>query len=161
MQTEERLTLKEMCERFGVTPRTLRHYEYIELLFPEKVGRTRYYGPREIARMKLILRGRRFGFSLEQIRRWLLLHDADPTHRLQRETWIKAAGRKLEELKAQKQHLEEVIAELEEMRARSIRELEALDAEGATGPADEAPAPESRRSGGARRGDDERQAVHA
>ena len=60
---ENRLTFKEMCARFDVTPRTLRYYEYIELLAPEKDGRTRFYGPREIARMTLILRGRRFGFS--------------------------------------------------------------------------------------------------
>ncbi|MFW5642220.1 MAG: MerR family transcriptional regulator, partial [Roseicyclus sp.] len=52
-----------MCARFGVTPRTLRHYEYIELIAPRREGRTRLYGPREIARMTLILRGRRFGFG--------------------------------------------------------------------------------------------------
>ena len=62
--TETRLSFKEMCARFDVTPRTLRYYEYIELLAPEKEGRARFYGPREVARMKLILRGRRFGFSL-------------------------------------------------------------------------------------------------
>ena len=66
-----RLTFKEACERFDVTPRTLRYYEYIELLEPEKEGRSRFYGPREIARITLILRGRRFGFSLEEIRQWL------------------------------------------------------------------------------------------
>ena len=59
--TETRLSFKEMCERFEVTPRTLRYYEYIELLAPEKDGRARFYGPREVARLKLILRGRRFG----------------------------------------------------------------------------------------------------
>ena len=56
-----------MCEKFDVTPRTLRYYEYIELLSPEKDGRARFYGSREVARMTLILRGRRFGFSLEEI----------------------------------------------------------------------------------------------
>ena len=57
--SDERLTFKEMCARFDVTPRTLRYYEYIELLFPEKDGRSRFYHSREIARMTLILRGRR------------------------------------------------------------------------------------------------------
>jgi DNA-binding transcriptional MerR regulator len=65
--TEQQLNFKEMCARFDVTPRTLRYYEYIELLSPIKEGRSRFYGPREIARMTLILRGRRFGFSLEEI----------------------------------------------------------------------------------------------
>ena len=63
----DRLTFKEMCAKFDVTPRTLRYYEYIELLSPEREGRSRFYSPRETARMTLILRGRRFGFSLEEI----------------------------------------------------------------------------------------------
>ena len=78
MPESSRITFKEMCERFDVTPRTLRYYEYIELLAPEKEGRARFYGPREMARLKLILRGRRFGFSLEEIRQWLLIYGKVP-----------------------------------------------------------------------------------
>ena len=52
---EDRLTFKEMCAEFEVTPRTLRYYEYIELLQPDREGRSRFYGPRERARMKMIL----------------------------------------------------------------------------------------------------------
>ena len=63
-----RLTFKEMCAKFEVTPRTLRYYEYIELLSPERQGRSRFYGARECARMTLILRGRKFGFQLEELR---------------------------------------------------------------------------------------------
>jgi DNA-binding transcriptional MerR regulator len=73
--SETRLSFKEMCAKFDVTPRTLRYYEYIELLSPEREGRSRYYGPREVARMTLIMRGRRFGFSLEEVRQWLLIYD--------------------------------------------------------------------------------------
>ena len=62
-----RLTFKEMCAKFEVTPRTLRYYEYIELLSPERQGRSRFYGARECARMTLILRGRKFGFKLEEL----------------------------------------------------------------------------------------------
>ena len=58
--TETRLSFKDMCARFDVTPRTLRYYEYIELLSPEKDGRARFYGAREVARMTLILRGHPF-----------------------------------------------------------------------------------------------------
>ena len=61
MSDAVRLSFKEMCAKFDVTPRTLRYYEYIELLQPERDGRARWYGPREVARMTLILRGRRFG----------------------------------------------------------------------------------------------------
>ena len=75
--TAERLTFKEMCAKFDVTPRTLRYYEYIELLQPDREGRARFYGPRERARMKLILRGRKFGFQLEDIRQWLLIYEKE------------------------------------------------------------------------------------
>jgi len=56
---DDRLTFKEMCAKFDVTPRTLRYYEYIELLSPDREGRSRFYGSRELARMTLIMRGRR------------------------------------------------------------------------------------------------------
>jgi len=77
--TATRLSFKEMCARFEVTPRTLRYYEYIELLQPGRDGRSRYYGPREVARMKLILRGRKFGFQLEELRQWLLIYEKEGT----------------------------------------------------------------------------------
>jgi len=50
MSDDARLTFKEMCAKFEVTPRTLRYYEYIELIAPDREGRTRFYGPRERAR---------------------------------------------------------------------------------------------------------------
>jgi DNA-binding transcriptional MerR regulator len=114
--TEDRLDFKSMCARFDVTPRTLRHYEYIELLSPDREGRARYYGPREVARMKLILRGRRFGFSLEEIRQWLELYDADPEGKTQRDVWIAMADRQLEELRARRVELVEIIDELKALR---------------------------------------------
>jgi DNA-binding transcriptional MerR regulator len=114
--SEERLSFKEMCARFDVTPRTLRHYEYIELLFPDREGRQRFYGPREIARMTLILRGRRFGFKLEQLRQWLELYDADPEQRLQRQVWMDMASRQLDELRQRRAELDGIIVELERLR---------------------------------------------
>ena len=112
----ERLSFKEMVERFDVTPRTLRHYEYIELLMPEREGRSRWYGPREIARMKLILRGRTFGFSLEEIRQWLELYDADPSGETQMRTWVEYADRQLGELHRRREDLDAAIAELKRLR---------------------------------------------
>ena len=126
MSEEERLSLKEMCAKFEVTPRTLRHYEYIELLFPEKVGRTRYYGPREAARLKLILRGRRFGFPLEEVRQWLLLYDADPQNKKQTEVWIEMSTRQIAELESRKIELEEAIEDLRQLRQISIDGLKKL-----------------------------------
>ena len=118
---EDELDLKAMCARFGVTPRTLRHYEYVELIAPRREGRARLYGPREIARMTLILRGRRFGFSLEEIRQWLALHDADPEGRLQRARWLELADRQLRELQDRRRELDEVIAELQALRDATAR----------------------------------------
>jgi DNA-binding transcriptional MerR regulator len=119
----ERLDFKTMCARFEVTPRTLRHYEYIELLFPEREGRSRYYGPREVARMTLILRGRKWGFSLEEIRQWLELYDVDPEGHTQMEKWIELADRQLEELATRRRDLDEAITELGTMRDAVARDL--------------------------------------
>jgi len=112
---ETRLSLKEMCARFDVTPRTLRYYEYIELLRPEKDGRARFYGPREIARMTLILRGRRFGFSLEEIRQWLMIYEHSGTA-VQMQALVELADRQLTELRRQKDDLENAISELQLLR---------------------------------------------
>jgi DNA-binding transcriptional MerR regulator len=113
--SEERLSFKEMCARFEVTPRTLRYYEYIELLSPERDGRARWYGPRELARMTLILRGRRWGFSLEEIRQWLELYGKAGT-RAQGEAFLEMADRKLSELRDQKSEIESAILDLEAVR---------------------------------------------
>ena len=120
--TDTRLTFKEMCARFDATPRTLRYYEYIELLAPEKEGRARFYGPREVARMKLILRGRRFGFSLEEIRRWLLIY-GKKGERPQLEEWLQLADRQLGALEAQKAELESSIADLRALRETAVAEM--------------------------------------
>ncbi|MEH6775037.1 MAG: MerR family DNA-binding transcriptional regulator [Cereibacter changlensis] len=120
---DSRLTFKEMCARFEVTPRTLRYYEYIELLQPEKEGRARFYGPREVARMTLILRGRRFGFSLEEIRQWLLIYRQKGT-RPQMEAWLTMADRQLAELARQRAELELAIADLAALRDQAAAALE-------------------------------------
>lgn len=123
--SDTRLSFKEMCARFDVTPRTLRYYEYIELLSPEKVGRSRFYGPREVARMTLILRGRRFGFSLEEIRQWLLIYQQQGT-RPQLETFVTFADRQLEALRQQREDLDTTIRDLEALRDTAAAEARAL-----------------------------------
>ena len=114
----DRLTLKEMCANFDVTTRTLRYYEYIELLFPEKEGRTRYYGPTEFARMELILRGKRWGFSLEEIRQWLEMYDKE-NNSAQLTTLLEMAERQLVALESQQKELNETLVDLREMRDRT------------------------------------------
>ena len=125
--SEQRLSFKEMCAKFEVTPRTLRYYEYIELLQPERDGRSRSYGPREVARMVLILRGRRFGFSLEEIRQWLELYETQGTES-QFSTFIGMADRQLADLRAQQAELAATITDLEELRGETADLLSKLKA---------------------------------
>ncbi|MDG1471942.1 MAG: MerR family DNA-binding transcriptional regulator [Ascidiaceihabitans sp.] len=120
--TEDRLSFKEMCAAFEVTPRTLRYYEYIELLQPDREGRSRFYGARERARMKLIMRGRRFGFQLEDIRQWLLIYENEGTE-AQMQTWIGMADGQITELAEQRVQLEEAYTELTDLRANVAKEL--------------------------------------
>ena len=121
--TQDHLTLKEMAARFDVTPRTLRYYEYIELLAPEKEGRSRFYGTREIARMTLILRGRRWGFSLEEIRQWLLIYEEKGTNEQYRE-FVRLADRQLDVLDAEMKTLETTIKDLKRARSDVLKSLD-------------------------------------
>lgn len=122
MPNSELISFKDMCGRFDVTARTLRYYEYIELLAPLKEGRARFYGAREVARMKLILRGRRFGFSLEEIRQWLMIY-GKTGEKDQLANWLDLADRQLAVLEAQRAELDNTIADLRALRATAADEI--------------------------------------
>lgn len=128
MPDESWISFKEMCARFDVTPRTLRYYEYIELLSPRREGCARWYGPREIARMKLIMRGRRFGFSLEDIRQWLLIYQQQGT-RAQYEVWVDLATRQLDVLAAQRDEIEASMTDLRKLRDETVELLDRMPPE--------------------------------
>jgi len=117
--TEGRLSFKEMCAEFDVTPRTLRYYEYIELLQPDREGRSRFYGARERARMKLILRGRKFGFQLEEIRQWLLIYENEG-NQAQMQAFVEMADRQMVELQKQREQLDEAMGELSTLRQTTL-----------------------------------------
>lgn len=125
MPDDQLISFKDMCARFDVTPRTLRYYEYIELLSPRRSGRARFYGPREVARMTLILRGRRFGFSLEEIRQWLLMYEQKGT-REQLQFWLRRADEQLAALDQQIAELEVTRTDLISLRDASKQELTKL-----------------------------------
>ncbi|TMV09662.1 MerR family DNA-binding transcriptional regulator [Ruegeria sediminis] len=120
--SDTRLSFKEMCAEFDVTPRTLRYYEYIELLQPDREGRSRFYGPRERARMKLILRGRKFGFQLEEIRQWLLIYE-DEGNEAQMAAFVEMADRQMQELRQQREQLDEAMDELQRLRDQTAGSL--------------------------------------
>lgn len=108
------MTIREMCDEFDVTPRTLRFYESKELLFPSRVGQKRLFTRRDRARLRLILRGKRFGFSLEEIRQLLDLYDRGDQQQTQIATAYSVAERRLAEMERQRDDLTTAIDELRE-----------------------------------------------
>ena len=110
--TDPTLTIREMCDTYDVTPRTLRFYEAKELLAPIRKGQKRLFTKRDQARLKLILRGKRFGFTLEEIRQLLdLYHEGDQQHTQMRRT-LDLAAERLKDMQVQRVELDEAIADL-------------------------------------------------
>jgi DNA-binding transcriptional MerR regulator len=110
--TDEFMTIREMCDAFEVTPRTLRFYESKELLFPERRGTLRLFTRKDRARLKLILRGKRFGFSLEDIRQTLAMYDRNGSNEGQLARIWELAQNRLQQMEAQRAELDVAIAEL-------------------------------------------------
>ena len=112
--TQEFWTIREMCVQFDVTPRTLRFYESKELLFPKREGQKRLFTKKSRGRLKLILRGKRFGFSLEDIRQLLEMYDMGDQQQTQLLRTYELATDKLTDLKNQRDEIEETIKELQQ-----------------------------------------------
>jgi len=109
---KDTLTIREMCDTFDVTPRTLRFYETKELLFPNRIGQKRLFTKRDRARLKLIIKGKRFGFSLEEIRQLLELYDKGDDQLTQFVQCYDLASERLENLKKQRADLDSAITDL-------------------------------------------------
>ncbi len=114
MSDDRVLTIREMCDLFGVTSRTLRFYESKELLFPERQGQKRLYSRRDRGRLKLVLRGKRFGFSLEEIRQLLNLYNKGDRQLTQFTKTYELAQKRLDILEKQSDDLNASISELRE-----------------------------------------------
>jgi DNA-binding transcriptional MerR regulator len=112
--TSEMMTIREMCDAFDVTPRTLRFYEAKELLFPKREGQKRLFNKRDRARLKLILRGKRFGFSLEEIRQLLDLYHMGDQQQTQFTRAYEIAQRRLADLEAQRDEMNRAIDDLKD-----------------------------------------------
>ncbi|SHJ36591.1 DNA-binding transcriptional regulator, MerR family [Palleronia salina] len=126
MTDDDLMTIRQMCDTFEVTPRTLRFYESKELLAPKREGQKRLFTRRDRARLKLILRGKRFGFSLEEIRQLLDLYEIGDDQETQLTQARAIAQNRLEDLKARRVDLEEAIADLEEQIAWGEETLQKL-----------------------------------
>lgn len=111
--TADVMTIRDMCDAFEVTPRTLRFYEQKELLFPIRIGQKRLFTRRDRARLKLILRGKRFGFSLEEIRQLLDLYYVGDQQATQLSRTLQIARDRLMDMERQRAELDVAIYDLQ------------------------------------------------
>jgi DNA-binding transcriptional MerR regulator len=105
-------TIQDLTREFGVTARTLRHYEQQGLIAPERRGQARVYSARDRARLSLILRGRRVGFTLAEIAAGLDLYDLGDGGMAQLTHAQRLFGERIAMLERQKADIEEMLAEL-------------------------------------------------
>lgn len=110
--TDDLMTIREMCDAFDVTPRTLRFYESKELLFPLRDGQKRLFTRQDRGRLKLILRGKRFGFSLEEIRQLLDLYKMGDQQHTQLVRTYEIAKERLADMEDKRAELDQAIEEL-------------------------------------------------
>jgi len=120
----ERLySITELARELSITPRAIRFYESKGLLQPQRVGATRVYSHRDRGRLLIILRGKRLGFSLASIKRYLDLYDAEPTHRTQLELLLAGTRERIAELEHQRQDLELALDELRDIERQTLEAL--------------------------------------
>ncbi len=107
-----RYTIRQLMEEFGVTARTLRHYEDVGLLQPERRGASRSYTPRDRARLKVALRSKRLGFALQDIRELFELYDASGAEAAQLQAFVERLERKRALLEQQREDLDIMLGEI-------------------------------------------------
>lgn len=128
--SEELMSIRQMSDAFGVTARALRFYEASGLLAPLRKGQTRLYSKSDRARLKLILRGKRFGFSLDQIREILELYNPEDKNIAQTEQALATGRERLADMKRQHAELALAITELKHQIEEGEASLSKLKAEG-------------------------------
>jgi DNA-binding transcriptional MerR regulator len=119
-------TITQLAEEFGVTLRTLRHYEDLGLLAPERVGTARIYHQRDRIRLELILRGKRLGFSLDAIATIVNMYDAEPGESGQLRYLIEQIAVRRGELDRLRRDIDDTLAELDQVERRCHEDLRRL-----------------------------------
>lgn len=115
-------SVSQLATRLGVTARTIRFYEDKHLVSPQRAGTTRVYTHRDRARLMLILRGKRLGFSLREIKEFLDLYDVDPQHHAQLRQLLSGVRKRIAKLHEQRSAIQESLNELVEIE----RQCEAI-----------------------------------
>ncbi len=134
--TDRLITITELSEELGVTPRAIRFYESRGLLEPQRIGANRAYNYRDRARLQIILRGKRLGFSLALIQEYLDLYDADPSRKAQLPRLLRSTRQRIGELETQRRDLELTLEELREIEQLTVDAMRRLGVE--------SPAPEEK-----------------
>lgn len=125
--TEHLYSISELSDAFSISARTIRFYETKELLNPRRIGGNRAYSYSDRVRLALILRAKRLGFSLTDIREYIELYDADPDHKEQIQLLLGKVKRRMEDLKQQQEDLLIAIRELEDIESQCIDQLSSID----------------------------------
>ena len=115
-ESRDLFAIADLAREFGISTRAIRFYEAKGLLTPERVGATRVFRLRDRARLMLILRGKRLGFSLRDISDYLSLYDADRTQTAQVQLLVEMVDKRLKLLEDQMTDLQTTLAELREIR---------------------------------------------
>lgn len=118
--------IAELAREFGVTARTIRHYEDEGLIAPSRDGQRRVYRPRDRTRLRLILRGRRLGFTLAEVREIVDLYDAAPGEAGQLELLLAKIGGRRSELEAKRADIEAALDDLETVARNCRKRLRGL-----------------------------------
>ena len=121
---EQTWTIAQIADEFAITHRAVRHYEDLGLISPERRGTARIYHRRDRTRLTLILRGRRLGFPLEEIRTIIDLYDAPRGKRSQLEYVLSQIGERRADLEQRRRALDEALAELDSFEASARGDLE-------------------------------------
>ena len=116
-------SISDLASDFGVTTRAIRFYESKNLITPERRGTARLYSRRDRARLQMILRGKNLGFSLEEIREFLDLYDADPTQTLQTRHLLGKVDEAISELENKRADIERTLGELSQIRSQCLDHL--------------------------------------
>jgi len=119
-------TITQLADEYGVTLRTIRHYEALGLLSPERRGTTRVFRQRDRIRLELVLRGRRVGFSLDQIARIVNMYDESPGERGQLEYLLEQIEARRAELARMREDIEQAERDLDEVALRCRETLAGL-----------------------------------
>ena len=124
---DQLFTVTQIAAELGITVRTLHFYEAQGLLSPRRAGNTRVYSQRDRGRMILILRGKRLGFSIREIKEYLELYDMDPTHEVQTKALLKAVRARIDLLAEQQAALTQTLAELQEIEQQALAALQVME----------------------------------